>query len=295
MIVWGSKACNGKSTLWSDILSKILGPFFDNVDSETFGKKKSGNNDGLVNLQGKRAGHIDEPEQDSDNGNGLKMSLFKNFTSGKGEIKASAKFITQEGFKAKTKLIFSCNTIPDFNFKDLGVDRRINILEQNTEFVYMEQYEKMTEEQKKNVQLRNDKFVEKLLNNSEGLLKWALLGSNKYIDDPKLPPPASMIKTKETVKEESDELGNWILRNLVSDETCDVALSSLKSFWKMNELDFGQRKKGFNKSFLLECEKHGFRTNPGREQKAEEKILGCRRVLTQKEIEMSEMSKKINI
>jgi len=285
LIVWGSKACNGKSTLWGDILGKILGPFFDDVDSETFGKKKSGNNDGLVNLQGKRAGHIDEPEKDSDNGNGLKMNLFKLFTSGKGKIKASGKYLTQDEFKAKTKLIFSCNTIPDFDFKDEGVLRRINILEQNTEFVFEEQFNKMTEEQKKQVQIRNDDFVNKLLSNQEGLLRWALIGSNKYIDNPKMPAPEKMKKIKDTVKEESDELGNWIQRNLISDFTSEVALSSLKTFWKMNELDFGQRKKGFNKMFLLECEKHGFKTNPGREQKSEEKILFCRRVLTQKEEE----------
>lgn len=293
LIVWGSKACNGKSTLWGDILSKILGPFFDDVDSETFGKKKSGNNDGLVNLQGKRAGHIDEPEKDSDNGNGLKMNLFKNFTSGKGKIKASAKFLTQEGFKAKTKLIFSCNTIPDFDMSDQGVLRRINILEQNTEFVYQEQFDKMNEEEKKQVQIRNDDFVEKLLSNEEGLLKWAILGANKYIDNPKMPAPEKMNKTKEEVKEESDELGNWIQRNLVSDPTSEVALSSLKSFWRSNEMDFGQRKKGFNKMFLLECEKYGFKTNPGREQKSEEKILYCRRVLTQKEEENLRLMPKI--
>lgn len=293
LIVWGSKACNGKSTLWGDILGKILGPFFDDVDSETFGKKKSGNNDGLVNLQGKRAGHIDEPEKDSDNGNGLKMNLFKLFTSGKGQIKASAKYETMEGFKAKTKLIFSCNTIPDFDFKDEGVLRRINILEQNTEFVYQEQFDKMKEDEKKQVQIRNDEFVNQLLLNKEGLLRWAILGANKYIDNPKMPAPEKMKKIKDSVKEESDELGNWIQRNLINDETSDVALSSLKSFWKMNDIDFGQKKRGFNKMFLLECEKYGFRTNPGREQKSEEKILHCRRILTQKEEENLKLMPKI--
>jgi hypothetical protein len=151
----------------------------------------------------------------------------------------------------------------------------------------------MTEEQKKQVQVRNDDFVEKLLKNQEGLLRWAILGANKYIDNPKMPAPEKMKKIKDSVKEESDELGNWIQRNLVSDETNDLALSSLKSFWKMNELDFGQRKKGFNKMFLSECEKYGFKTNPGRDQKSEEKILFCRRVLTQKEEESLKLMAKI--
>jgi P4 family phage/plasmid primase-like protien len=293
LVAWGKKSCNGKSTLWADILKIIMGPYFKTLASESLSKKKTGNNDGLAQCEGKRCANIDEPEEESENGNGIKKSLFKNITSGKGEIEVSAKYMTAKEIKFKTKLNFSCNECPDFDFNDKGTNRRVVILEQNTEFVYPEQYALLSEEEKKIVHIRDDAFITKLLANKEGLIRWALEGSDKFMKDKARPVPKKLLEIKNQVKEDKDELGSWVRNNLTSSTETDLTVLEVKQFWKKYDMDFGQKKHGFNKKFLEECARQGYKTSIGRAGKSEEKILGCMRVETEEEKKMKDMIAKI--
>ena len=165
-------------------------------------------------------------------------------------------------------------------------------MEQNTEFVYPEQYNLLTEEEKQIVHIRDDAFITKLLANKEGLMLWAIKGAEKFMNDKARPVPEKLLKIKQQVKEDKDELGTWIRNNLTPSGD-DLTVLEVKQFWKKYDMDFGQKKHGFNKKFLEECARQGYKTSTGRSGKSEEKVLGCMRVETEEEKKMKEMIAKI--
>lgn len=283
IIAWGQNACNGKSTLWGDILDILLGDekYYESLKSEDISKGKSGNNDGLYRLEGKRFAHIDEPRKEA--GNSIDNEIFK-YAIGSKKMKEGAKYKERKGFVPKFKLVITCNSIPDLNFEDKGVYRRLIILKQNVEFLNKDDYEKAPELKKKSheIGLRDDTFIKRLMTNKEGLMKWAIEGSKKFMKDQMRPVPNKLLKIKEEVKDEKNIIGEWINRNLEKSEK-DLSLSQLKLFWRRYDIDFGQKKHGFNKIFLAECEKLGYQTNLGRQGKGEEKILQCSRIKTEEE------------
>jgi hypothetical protein len=128
------------------------------------------------------------------------------------------------------------------------------------------------------------------MSNKEGLMKWALEGSKKFMKDKMRPVPEKLLKIKEEVKEEKNIINEWINRNLEKSDN-DLPLSQLKLFWKKYDIDFGQKKHGFNKIFLNECERLGYKTNSGRQGKGEEKILCCSHIKPKEEIELSKFAK----
>jgi P4 family phage/plasmid primase-like protien len=265
IIAWGQNACNGKSTLWGDILDILLGDekYYESLKSEDISKGKSGNNDGLYRLEGKRFAHIDEPRKES--GNSIDNEIFK-YAIGSKKMKEGAKYKERKGFVPKFKLVITCNSIPDLNFEDKGVYRRLIILKQNVEFLNKDDYDKASELQKNKheIALRDDSFITRVISNKEGLMKWAIEGSKKFMKDKMKPVPLKLLKIKEEVKEEKNIISEWINRNLEKSDN-DIPLSQLKLFWKKYDIDFGQKKHGFNKHFLTECEKLGYKTNSGRQ------------------------------
>ena len=285
LFIHGQNACNGKSTLWGEILKIILGDsFYQVISSKNFSESTGGaKSQNLYNLDTKRMGHVDEPSEGANSR--MDKELIKKWTSGK--VSQDAKGLNEKDFDITHKMVFTFNKIPDLDFNDEGFNRRCVIIEQNVKFADQEEYDKAPQSLKDShsVQLRDSQFIDRLKANKEGLLLWALQGAKKYIDNRARPVPAKLQILKKNVKDDSNELSNWIKRNLQHEPGKNVSLSAIKSYWRRTGDNFGQSKKGFNKLFLDECQKLGFATNVGREQKSEEKVLDCIRVLSEEELQ----------
>jgi phage/plasmid-associated DNA primase len=307
LVVWGSSANNGKTTFWSSIMRSIMESFYKDTLSTALSIGSTSKNDSLFRSEDKRICLMNEPRMGGKEG--IDNSLFKSFVCGNDETMEVEGRGTNniKEMSIISKLVITCNQVPDFNFDDRGVYNRIVFLEQNIPFVTKEEYEKADDELKKThkIQPLDDEFLEKLTSNKEAILLWGLKGASMFMEAPKRPVPEKMQVVKQLVKQESNEMALWIERFLeplyeMDSKNLDekgnflpkldekgqpipkldekVTLSSIKMFWKRNDIDFGQKKHGFNEKFLKECEKAGYKTNAGRKQKAEEVILGCKRI-----------------
>ena len=290
LIAWGTKAGNGKSLLWGTILPLLLGDpedstksYFHTLSSEALAVDTTGNNDDLYNLNGKRFAFLSEPRRTAKTT--IDNDVLKNITGDK-TYSAQAKYKNKITFRLQAKFVMACNDMPDLKFDDKGTNRRCVIAEQNTEFVDPDVYEATPEEVKASgaVKKKDDEMVKALIANTEGLMLWALEGASMWYDDPRMPVPAAMSAAKEKAVSEVDTLGVWLKGNLRNYKTLPVAsrpadwerakvkLSELKDIWKTKGLDFGQRARGFNKTFLAKAAALGFEVDEGRAGKSEEKI-----------------------
>jgi phage/plasmid-associated DNA primase len=282
LCVWGTKAGNGKTFLFDELLTPLLGGkdgFAHPMTMEAFSANGGANNDELYNSNGKRYGLIDEPKEIAK----LSDAVFK-LAVGSKTLTASAKYKTAISFKNLMKLVVLCNQLPDWNLSDQGMLRRLLVLEMKTAFLDSHIYEKASEEQKAAglVQLKNDEFTNKLIENREGLLKYFMGGADDYIDNPRLPPPESMLLAKEKAKTELDALGSWMTSNLrnLPRETINakkvVTLKDLRALWLERKIDLpGMRKHGFNGKFLEHAEMLGYKVYHGDPKKARQRLEYC--------------------
>jgi P4 family phage/plasmid primase-like protien len=277
LIVWGTKAGNGKSLLFGTILSLLLGPYYHIITSDALSTERVGNNDQLYNLNGKRFAFLSEPRR----GKGTKLDneIVKTLTGDK-SFTAEAKYKNAITFLLQAKFAMACNDMPDLKFDDKGIYRRVRVAEQNCEFVDKKDYEERDEEdkKKKKVMLKDDEFVERLLANREGLLLWALGGADLYTDNPRMAPPAVMDSAKEKAKEEVNVIGGWIRSNLVKYsgvavkpanwEKAKVKITQIKDKLRQTGANIGQNVMGFNKRFKEKLEEMGYEVI-GREEKGD--------------------------
>jgi phage/plasmid-associated DNA primase len=168
MLVWGTSAGNGKSLLWGDIMDLLLGgkkgPFYATVTTSALAEGRTGNNDEIYNLNGKRYGFLSEPRK----GKAMKMDaeLIKNLTGDK-SITAEAKYKNAITFNLMCKFAMACNTLPDMNYAEGGLKRRTNVLEQNTAFLDSDMYAEAPQHLKDEgkVKIKDDAFINELIKN----------------------------------------------------------------------------------------------------------------------------------
>jgi P4 family phage/plasmid primase-like protien len=280
LIVFGDSAGNGKSTLWETIMSILLGGnkfSYTQIKTEDFSSNNNRCKESLYYLKDARFGLMNEPK--TSGAYKIDDAEFKaviGSTSASAELKGKSKIT----YKPIYKMVITCNNIPEFNFEDAGLERRIIIVEQNVSFLTEQDYNKLSSEDKASGKYgkRDNDLINKLLNNKEGLMKWALEGAKMFMEDQNKAIPEELTLTKNKVKEDNDELGNWISRNLEVANGEKITISEIKKCWKYQEIDFNQNKKGFNQLLMKKCEALGYKTDSGRAGKAEEKILNCRLV-----------------
>jgi hypothetical protein len=227
LIVLGSKAGNGKSLLWGQIMDLLLGvdarnreraedTYFARLSSGVFlNPNPAGNNDEIYNLNGKRFAFLSEPA----NSKTLKINqeMIKALT-GDSTMTASAKYKNPITFANRAKMALACNEVPEMNFQDNGLYRRALILTQNVSFLPKDEYAREPESLKKSgdVRLRDDNLWENtLLPNADGIMLWALRGATRYFKNPSFPPPESITLAKMKVRNDTDALGNWMRSTLV--------------------------------------------------------------------------------
>jgi P4 family phage/plasmid primase-like protien len=276
--VWGSSAGNGKSLLWGKIMQILLGEYYHVITSDALSSERTGNNDQLYNLNGKRFAFLSEPSK----GKKKKIDdeVVKNLT-GDESFTVEAKHKNAITFKLQSKFVLACNAIPSFNFEDRGMNRRINILEQNVGFVDPETYAEASADKKTDgsIKLKDDEFTDKLTENTEGLLLWALIGANGFMDNKRFALPQKMKISKEKAVGEADTLGQWLksnvrnLKNETKDDKKKITLRELKDIWKREECDINFKAFGFNKLFCEKAKSLGYEVSEGRVGKSEEKMI----------------------
>jgi P4 family phage/plasmid primase-like protien len=284
-IAWGNKAGNGKSLLWGTILSLLLGEekgFYRTITSDALSSERVGNNDQLYDLNGSRFAFLSEPRRAK--GTQIDNEILKTLTGDK-SFTVEAKYKNALTFRLMCKFAMACNDMPDLKFEDEGTLRRILIGEQNVCFLDPEKYELASEEDKASgaVKRKDDSFIKALLENVEGIMKWALEGANMYIDDPRKAPPPELTKAKAKAMGEADVLGNWIkasIRNFTAIEPSkrpsgwerkNLKFKTVKDILRSEHLNFGQNQAGFNKRLKEKLESLGFEVG-GREDKGDQYI-----------------------
>ena len=280
MIAWGTKAGNGKSLLWGKILGILLDKYYRTITSDALSTDRVGNNDQLYNLNGGRFAFLSEPRRAR--GTKIDNEIIKTLT-GDESFTAEAKYKNAITFKLQAKFVMACNDMPELKFEDKGTYRRVLIGEQNCEFVDQGDYEKANEKDKadKKILMKDDVFITRLLENVEGLMKWALEGACRFTDNPRMPAPKAMGSAKEKAVSEGDTLGIWIrgnIRNLTTTKDAPADWKKRKiTFKRVKEMlatqneNLGQRVPGFNRRLKEKLESFGFQIG-GREEKGDQYI-----------------------
>jgi hypothetical protein len=117
------------------------------------------------------------------------------------------------------------------------------------------------------IKIRDDDFRDRLIENREGLMLWALQGASDYIDNPRFVVPEVIRAAKLRAAAETDVLGNWISSHIRPSAVArsKVVLSEIKG--SITE-DIGQKVRGFPARFKEKAEKLGF-TLGGRVEKGD--------------------------
>lgn len=296
LVVWGTKAGNGKSFLWGDILSALLGEYYHTITSDALSTERMGNNDQLYNLNGKRFAFLSEPRKAK--GTKIDNEIVKTLTGDK-YFTVEAKYKNALTFRLSAKFAMACNNMPEYEFEDKGTYRRVKVVEQNTQFLDPAEYAVAEEALKdsKKIMMKDDDFVKALLENTEALMLWALQGADLFTDNPRMEAPNAMNSAKKKAVKEVDVMGAWIeanLRNLsevdekdrdlpknapfgadvVSWEKRKVTFKKMKDRLRDTHTNIGQREMGWNKKMKEKFEEAGF-TVGGREDKGDLYVKGA--------------------
>lgn len=197
LIVYGTSAGNGKTTLFEEILQQdILGAQFATSMGEDALTKTGGNNDDIYYSFGKRLALCSEAGATS-GAKEINISALKRVT-GNGVIAAEAKFKGKKEEAFSAKVVFICNEMPKMP-QDKGQRRRTNVLEMNTKFVYPGEWDELTDEEKESgaFGIRRPEFISALRRNKEGTLAWLLEGAKRYMANPELTAPTCIRKYTE--------------------------------------------------------------------------------------------------
>jgi P4 family phage/plasmid primase-like protien len=277
LIVWGTKAGNGKSLLWGKILAILLNKYYRTITSDALSSERVGNNDQLYNLNGARFAFLSEPRKAR--GAKIDNEIVKTLT-GDESFTVEAKYKNAITFKPQAKFAMACNEMPELKFDDRGTYRRVKVAEQNCEFIDPCDMENADEEkkQKKQIMMKDDAFIKKLETNVEGLMRWALEGACRFIDNPRMEAPKGMSSAKEKAVSEGDVLGIWIrgnIRHLATEEPkpagwekTNLKFKRVKEMMNAQNENLGQRQPGFNKRLKDKLESFGFQMG-GREDKGD--------------------------
>ena len=266
LIVWGTKAGNGKSLLWGKIMAILLDKYYRTITSDALSTERVGNNDQLYNLNGGRFAFLSEPRRAK--GTKIDNEIVKTLT-GDESFTAEAKYKNAITFKLQAKFGMACNEIPDIKFEDNGTYRRVKIAEQNCEFIDPHDYKDADEKakKKKRIMMKDDEFIGRLLANVEGLMLWALEGASLFIDNPRMEAPKAMSSAKDKAVNEGDVLGIWIRGNIRKGEK-NLKFRLVKDTLNAQNEHLGQRQAGFNKQLKAKLEMLGYKIG-GREDKGD--------------------------
>lgn len=253
VVLFGPHGRNGKSTL-INVLSKVLGPLVNKINSEMlmaqrFGANANAPSPEKMDCKGRRYLWASETSK----GQNFAHDKVKEWSGGE-PIKGRGlqdKFMTE--FWPTWVLYLLCNDLPKAPPNDNGFWSRIRVV------LFPNSYESIcTEPHHRPV----DKDLEKqLIGEGSGIINWLIKGFEKWNEDG-LNPPEKILRESLKYRNEVDDLKEWI------DTECDVSkeedfkegatilYSKYRTWWEqhnttraMNQRDFSDQlqAKGFKK------------------------------------------------
>ncbi len=209
-IMWGSGA-NGKSTLLN-IISEVLGDYATTAAPEVFlAHRKDSHPTAIADLEGVRLVSSVEVDQ----GARLAENLVKQLTGGD-PAKARRMRTDYSQFIPRFKLFLACNHKPTIRGTDLAIWRRIRLIPFNVTIPPKEQ---------------DKHFLDKLLPERSGILKWALDGCLAWQKDG-LGEPPEVIEATEAYRAEMDVIAAFIADECVLSPTAHTTKDELYNAFK---------------------------------------------------------------
>jgi len=233
LIVFGTSAGNGKTTLFEQILQQdILGSEFATSMGEDALTKVGGNNDDIYYSFGKRlaisaeAGNTGKTQE-------INLNALKRIT-GDGIIAAEAKFKGKKSSAFTAKVVFICNEMPNMP-QDNGVRRRTNVLEMNVKFVRQEEWAELTDEEQRSGDygVRRPEFISELRANKEGILAWLLEGASAYMANPERMAPEAIRRYTAEALANACPVRKWFMEGYKHDKKSkeEMAFKDIADKW----------------------------------------------------------------
>ncbi len=211
---------NGKS-VFVNTLATIFGDYAANAPMDTFMETRTDRHPtDMAGLRGSRFVAAIETEQ----GRRWAESKLKNLTGGD---KISARFMRQDFFEffPQFKLFVAGNHRPAIRNIDEAMKRRLHLIP----FTITVPAE------------RRDKHLqEKLLNERDGILGWAVQGCLHWQRLGRLSPPQQVLQATEEYFEAEDALGRWINERCVRHANAKSLTAELFNDWKLWADDAGE-------------------------------------------------------
>ena len=202
--------------------------------------------------------------------------------SGDENVTAQAKYMGEITFRVTSKIAFIFNELPEINFEDNGMERRVTVLEMNVSFKKHEDYEKADErlKEKRLVQPRDEGFIKALKANIPGVLKYLLEGAAEFMKDKAAsrfrPVPASMKAVKDKAVATLDDLGLWLDDHLEADEGNSVKCRACARCGMSSARTSVKATPASPRSWSARCGSAGGARSPGQSARRASASQGCR-------------------
>ena len=222
---------NGKSQILN-LMKNVMGEFGEKIEVTLLTRKRNNANEAnpeKIKLVNKRFGFLSEPED----GEKLNIGLLKELT-GSEEIVSRGLYEGSYTFVMETKLFLACNQLPDINNNDdNAIWRRIRVIDFPSRFV-----DEPTGE--------NEYLIDRTLPaRMREDVTWRQTFMNILLDyHYKLVPEPDVVKLRTTqYKEETNEVVQWIVENIVYEKGCVLSQVNLNQRY-FNNARVGVKEKG---------------------------------------------------
>lgn len=248
---------NGKS-LFMDTIKSILGiDYSAQIQAESLAKSREGGeaSPDIARLEGIRFVTSSESEE----GRQLNEAFIKQVT---GDKKITARFLHENTFEfePKFKLWFATNHKPEVKGTDDGIWRRLILIPFLERFLGEEEYRELSG-QAEHIHIKDIELEDKLLEEKQGILKWAIEGCQAWLKDG-LGVPDKVIKATKEYRASEDILQTFLEEGYTKEPSLKILFADL--FKEYNdyryEAEEGPVKRKYFKEKLIE---KGFAVNNG--------------------------------
>lgn len=213
MLIFLGHGCNGKSTLTKH-LQEMMGEYAVTCPKSLLLSPKNGESEGaspeVIGLKGARMGTVAE----TDPGVSLSDSRIKLMVGGE-KVTGRKLYGDFQTFSPEAKLILSTNHTPRVKGNDVGIWRRLLLVE------FKENFDK-----------RRDPMLDHFLEKERaGILNWALRGWREY-QDSGLQVPASVLANTEEYRRSEDYIGIFIEERLEMTPSPPIAKGAVYDAYK---------------------------------------------------------------
>ena len=180
---------NGKSVLL-ECLANVLGNFYATMNRKVFKNTDSVNNDSLYDAEYARLACVPEMNKSADIDEGLVKTI-----TGQDKFVVAAKYKNNKEFYPMWKIVMPLNEMFAVPADSGAMWRRIVIMPFNVRFLSRNHPDWDDDDfAEKNIQQKDDAFVDALRANKEGWLAWLVRGAQAYYANPAREPPLSLQK-----------------------------------------------------------------------------------------------------